>query len=121
MVNEVFTLCTAPMHENPFWQYPSAPEQVGWYFDVTGKPVITFTSDDARLSYAIYRRDRSGYVIRIATLSGCSGPVEYRDVSALLGSSYEYYITKIHPNMAENGRNIESEPSRCMYVIMGGQ
>ena len=55
------------------------------------------------------------------TLSGCSGPVEYRDVSALLGSSYEYYITKIHPNMAENGRNIESEPSRCMYVIMGGQ
>ena len=121
VVKEVFTLCTAPMHENPFWQYPSAPEQVGWYFDVTGKPVITFTSDDARLSYAIYRRDRSGYVIRIATLSGCSGPVEYRDVSALLGSSYEYYITKIHPNMAENGRNIESEPSRCMYVIMGGQ
>lgn len=118
---EYFALETVPASANPFWEYPQPPEQVGWYFDLSGKPVITFTSDDERYLYSICRIDKFQNELCIVVLNNCIGPVEYRDASAMPGNSYTYYIRKIHPNLAENGINFESEPSRYMHVIMNSR
>lgn len=118
---EYFTLATVPASANPFWEYPQPPEQVGWYFDLSGKPIITFVSDDERYSYSICRIDSLQNELCIAVLNNQIGPVEYRDASAMPGNSYTYYIRKIHPNLAENGINLESEPSRYMHVIMNSR
>ncbi len=117
---EYFTIDTVPHQSNPFWQYPEPPEQVGWYFGIDGKPVITFISDDERYTYKIIRADDDGNELCISTLNKCIGVVEYRDPSAMPDNSYTYFIKKIHPNLAENGKNLESKPSRSLRVIMYG-
>lgn len=115
---EYFTIGTVPALANPFWEYPEPPKQVGWYFDVDGKPVITFVSDDDRYSYSIYRIDSQQNELCIAVLNKCVGLAEYKDTSAMPGNGYTYFIRKTHPNLAENGINLQSEPSRHMHVIM---
>lgn len=121
IISEIFTLETAPTKENRYWQYPSPPEEVGWYFDLNGKPCIYFYADDERFRYCVYRCDANGNSIKITTQTNKKGIVKYNDVGAIPGNSYFYYITTIHPNLAYNGKNLESEPSRKLYVIMEGQ
>ncbi len=117
VVNEIFTLNTAPTEENQYWQYPSPPDEVGWYFDLNGKPCIYFYAADERFRYSVYRIDSSGSTVKLTTQTDKKGIVKYNDVGAIGGNTYYYYVTTIHPNLAYNGKNLESEPSRKLCVI----
>lgn len=118
VVYEIFTLDTAPTQENQYWQYPSPPDEVGWYFDINGKPCIYFYAADERFRYSIYRCDSSGKTVKLTTQIDKKGIVKYNDASAISGNTYYYYVTTTHPNLAYNGKNLESEPSRKLCVIM---
>ena len=120
VISEYFTELTAPTAADPFWSYPEPPESVSWYPDTDGKPVITFISDDARYRYAVIRTDEYGSEFRLTEITGKVGNIEFRDASAMPGNTYYYTVRKIHPCLAENGKNLESGDSRRMRVIVWG-
>ena len=120
VISEYFTELTAPTAADPFWSYPEPPESVSWYPDTDGKPVITFISDDARYRYTVIRTDEYGSEFRLTEITGKVGNIEFRDASAMPGNTYYYTVRKIHPCLAENGKNLESGDSRRMRVIVWG-
>lgn len=121
---ESFVKGTEPTECDPFRQLPLPPSYVAVNTDEKGYPVIEFNAEDERYTYIIVRVDSFGEENIVAEITEQNGLVHFCDRSIVFPDSvfeiheYGYFVKKIHPEIAVNGKNAVSKASRVMTIFV---
>ena len=119
VIKEYFIKGTAPETINPYWNVPTAPDDIGWSIGEGGTPVISFTAENAVFTYKILRSEMDGEEKQICAFSGKTGYLSFTDEDVLPGGTYVYRIVALHPELKDgNGNPLESESSRKLRVVV---
>lgn len=116
--DEYFITGTAPTDTDPYWDQPTPPDEIGWSMSLNGYPVISFVAENSHLIYKVMRTDQKGSVKKIGESQGSTGLISISDSDTVPGAIYGYYIIAVHPEMTDAEKEVASESSRVLRVVI---
>ena len=111
-MTELFTKDNAPSEYTSYWAVPSPPDDLKVVIGDGGMPCISFTPKESFIIYRIMRKNLADRTVE--TISECTDAtslISVIDFSAEYGSSYEYYVVPIHPEIEINKERLCGPPS----------
>ena len=115
-MKEYFLKENAPTKYSPKWTKPTAPVELGWSIDQSGRPVISFTAENASFKYRIIRSSSGSEEKTVFEIEGKTGYVSFTDADATPGAAYVYRIIAENDAIKNEGRI--SEPSRKLRIVV---
>ena len=70
------------------------------------------------MTYRLYREDRSGFAILLATFENAAYTVHYSDPVDRLNGDYAYYVVPVHPILSVNGEPICGRSSGKRHIFV---
>ncbi len=114
---EYFTKDSAPSQYTSYWAVPSPPDDLSVTLGDGGMPSISFTPKESFIIYRIMRKNLADRTVETVTeCTGSSSQISFTDFSAEYGSTYEYYVVPIHPDIKIEGEQLCGPPSSSVRI-----